>query len=77
MSGEDGGDGQLYAWQVLEDGQWDLIGADLGQGVFPLVTSRRHLADAMGLAAVEHHDATGLPVRKVRFGSMTIEREIP
>lgn len=67
----------IFAWQVYEKGEWNLIA---GSVAFPegdeedgglhdivLVTTRRQTADMMGLIAVKHHDATGLPVRLVYY----------
>jgi len=58
----------MYAWQVLERGEWNIIGAYLGTGLTPLVTTRKHVYDKMRSIAVVHADETGLPVRGVRYG---------
>jgi hypothetical protein len=70
---------ELYAWQVLEDGAWGLILAEVVPGMGPTVCVSRSLAGAhlMGLFAVHHHDATGLPVRCIRLALAEVVREVP
>jgi hypothetical protein len=73
----------LYCWQVLEAGEWNIIGAALPDPtgllgpVSPLVTTRLHVAHMLGFAAVAHHDATGLLVRLARYEEPEIMREVP
>lgn len=55
----------LYVWQVLEEGEWGVIGGlTLELGMLPLVT--RDVSIARGFmrgVAEQHHLRTRLPVR--------------
>lgn len=77
----------LYVWQAFENGHWETIIAVLlpgkqGVGLLELgprqlVTSSPHVSHLYGLAAVAHHDGTGLPVRRARYVLDEVEREMP
>lgn len=69
---------QLYAWQTLEDDGWGLISAFIpGLGHAVLVCRSLDAHHRLGLFAVAHHDATGLPVRGVRLDVVEVLREMP
>lgn len=70
---------QLYLWQVLEDGEWGALLATAVPAFGPtvLISRTEQTADALGLFAIAHHDATGHPVRCVRFDNPTVIRAIP
>jgi len=58
----------MWAWQVYEDGEWNIIGAVISDlGLQPLVTSRQTTYEMMRPLAQLHHDASGFPVRGVRY----------
>jgi len=58
----------MYAWQVHEDGQWNIIGAVISDlGLQPLVTTRQTTYEMMRPLAQLHHDASGFPVRGVWY----------
>ena len=59
----------MYAWQVYEQGEWNIIGMVLPGGMdpVPMVTTRRHVADSMQAIAFQHAERTGLMVRLVEY----------
>lgn len=62
----------LYAWQVLEDGDWGIIAVVVGNKLVPLVHRSPTVIQSMKPLAQEHRDETRLPVRLGRF---TFDRE--
>jgi hypothetical protein len=64
----------IWAWQVHENGEWNLIAAVLPgiDGMSPLVTTREHVAQLMRPIAVGHGSASGLEVRLVHYNNPTI-----
>lgn len=68
---------RLFVWQVFEDGKWSMIAAVMHGVPYALVTTSRVSADRLGVFAVAHHDATGLPVRKAVFVLDHVMREVP
>lgn len=70
---------EIWLWQVLEDGAWGSIYANIdglsGPGV--LIARNLETAHRLGLFAVAHHDRTGLPIRCVHFTNPEIIREVP
>jgi hypothetical protein len=59
----------MYAWQVLENGEWNFVGAQVGDmGMIPLVTTRERTFERMRGLAELHRITSGLPVRGVRYG---------
>lgn len=76
MTGENIGEA-LYAWQVLDDGEWNIIGTVLPGGMdpMPLVTTRPHVYEKLQMFAEAHWRATGLPVRGVKFTEVVVLQE--
>ena len=58
----------MFAWQVYENDQWNIIGALIGGSITPLVTMRLDNYEALRPFAELHHMTTGLPVRGARYG---------
>ena len=67
----------MWAWQVYEDGEWNLIAAEVGNlGPVPLITSRQSNFKLMRPIAAAHHKASGMPVRGVRYGEPDVMEEL-
>jgi len=58
----------MYVWQVYENAEWNILGAELGDlGHVPLVTTRHSSYELMRPLAVMHTERTGLPTRGVQY----------
>jgi len=68
----------IFVWQVLQDGEWGAIYAEVIPGMPGVLVARDlRTAQLLGRYAVAHHDASGLPVRCVRFDDPTTIQEVP
>jgi hypothetical protein len=67
----------MWAWQVYEDGEWNLIAAEVGSiGPVPLITSRESNYELMRPIAAMHAVSSRLPVRGVRYGEPDVMEEL-
>lgn len=57
----------LYAWQVLEDGDWGVIAAVVDGKPTPLVSRSLTVVSTFRQYAEQHGKTTGLTVRLARF----------
>lgn len=58
----------LYAWQMLQNGVWNLIGMALPNGqALPMVTMNARVANEMENIARAHGEAANCPVRLISF----------
>jgi hypothetical protein len=67
----------LYCWQVHDHDEWNIIAADIGGVMTPLVTTRPNTADRLEAFAQLHHHMTGLPIRLAIYDEPRIEKETP
>jgi hypothetical protein len=70
---------ELWAWQVLEDGEWGTISAVIpGVGHAILVSrSKPIVTEFMRPVAESHAKESGLPVRLARFALAEVVEVLP